>query len=386
MTLLAGFGRGVITPPVPVELAGFAESQPATEVHDDLEARALYVAGDGDDAAAACLVVCDLLGMSADFADPIRAAVGDALGLPPAAVLTASTHTHAGPSAMRGTRALGWVTPEGYRELLVAGCLDAARQAVAAAEPAGLHFVRADLPRELSLNRRGLPYAPWFSVVDARRPDGGRVGTLANVAIHPVALGPECLAVSTDWVGPFRAALEERAGGPAVLLSGALGDVNPVHVHRQGNECVANSFDEAQQLGREVAEAVDGVLGSAEPCGDRVEVVDRRLVPVPLTPSGLAPRAAPGDTMEVELVEWRLGSIPLVSIPGEAFHAFGRRVEDARGGRALLAGLSPVWQGYLPVPFGEGYEEGVSYGRPAVDAILDALVAGPSPKGVTPSA
>ena len=82
-------------------------------------------------------------------------------------------------------------------------------------------------------------------------------------------------------------------------------------------------------------------------------------------------------------IEWRIGSVPLVSIPGEAFHEFGRRVEAARGGRALLAGLAPVWQGYLPVPFREGYEEGVSYGEPAVSAILAALTI---PGVVTPSA
>ena len=65
--------------------------------------------------------------------------------------------------------------------------------------------------------------------------DGSRIGTLANITIHPVALGPECLAVSSDWVGSFRRALEARVGGRAVLLSGALGDVNPHHVHRVPN-------------------------------------------------------------------------------------------------------------------------------------------------------
>jgi hypothetical protein len=50
-----------------------------------------------------------------------------------------------------------------------------------------------------------------------------------------------------------------------------------------------------------------------------------------------------------------------------------------RDNRVLLAGLSPMWQGYLPVPWEDGgYEEGVSYGRPAVDAILDALLNVPS--------
>ena len=94
--------------------------------------------------------------------------------------------------------------------------------------------------------------------------DGGaRVGTVGNVAIHPVALGPECLAVSSDWVGPFRAELERRAGGTAILLSGAIGDVNPCHVHRQNNDCGGDGFAEAEQLGNDVARGVDAVLREA---------------------------------------------------------------------------------------------------------------------------
>jgi hypothetical protein len=79
--------------------------------------------------------------------------------------------------------------------------------------------------------------------------------------------------------------------------------------------------------------------------------------------------------MRVELVEWAIGPVRLVSIPGEAFQAFGRQVVGARAGKVLLAGLSPLWQGYLPVPFvADGYEERTSYGPNAVQAVLDALL------------
>ena len=45
MTVRIGFGHGIITPPLPVQLAGFGDRHdPATSVHDDLEARAVYVA------------------------------------------------------------------------------------------------------------------------------------------------------------------------------------------------------------------------------------------------------------------------------------------------------------------------------------------------------
>lgn len=365
----AGFGRAVITPPTPVQLAGFSDRhEPATRVHDDLEARAVYLAGDDD--TAVCLVVCDLLGMSAEFADPVRDAVGAALGLGRDAVLTASTHTHAGPSAIAGTEVLGWPTPDGYAQILVDGCHAAAVAARKGAEPVELRYARAPLPDGLSINRRGLPYDPSFAMLDARRSDGSRVGVLANIAIHPVALGPQCLAVSTDWVGPFRAALEEGAGGTAVLLSGALGDVNPrPHAHPEEH----GDFAEAAILGAEVAAAVLEALAMTEPVGGEVAVAAHRTIDVPIGTTALTALLGASGPMAVELVEWDLGDVRLVSIPGEAFFAFGRAVTDARPGPVLLAGLSPVWQGYLPKPFGEGYEESVSYGEPAVRAILQAL-------------
>jgi hypothetical protein len=246
--------------------------------------------------------------------------------------------------------------------------------------PAEAHYSRQPLPAGLSLNRRGHPYDPSFAVLDLRSPGGTRIGTLANLAVHPVAMGPECLAVSADWVGFFRAALERAVGGSALMLSGALGDVNPNHVHRQDNDCRVDGFAEAETLGGELAQAVDAALAGAERLDGGVGLVADRHLEVPVGDTGLAALLGGDTTMRVELVEWSIGPVRVVSVPGEAFHAFGRQVEEARGNRTLLAGLSPLWQGYLPVPFVDGgYEEGVSYGAGAVSAILAALLEVPSP-------
>ena len=376
MALRAGFGTAVITPPTPVRLAGFAEVQDATEVHDDLTARALFL---DSHLGAVCLVVCDLMGMSPEFANPPRAAVAQVLGVDPSAVLLSSTHTHAAPSTMAGTERLGWFVPEGYGDTLTRGCVAAATAARDAAVDAELRYGRWSLPDGLSINRRGYPYDPWFSVLDVVAPgSGARIGTLANLAIHPVALGPECLAVSADWVHPFREVLRRRAGGTAVLLSGALGDVNPRHVHRQRNDCRRDGFDEAAELGQDVADAVDAVLGAAESLPDAgVRVIADRNLEVPIGGTDLA-RGRRGDAMRVELVEWGIGPVRLVSVPGEGFQELGRRVDASRGQRVLLAGLAPLWQGYFPVPFANGYEESVSYGPEAVSAVLDALLDVPS--------
>jgi neutral ceramidase len=373
--VLAGIGTGVITPTPPVMLAGFgARAAPATEVHDDLEVRVLYLRAERS---AVALAVCDLLGMSLTFALAVRHAVAEELGLPVAAVLTACTHTHSAPSCIAGSEAIGWPTPPGYADLLVAGARAAAAAAIAGASPARLSCARAPLPPGLSVNRRGHPYEPWFALLDLRHPDGARIGTLANLSVHPVALGPECRAVSSDWVGPFRKALERRLGGTALMLSGALGDVNPRHVHRQGNECPSDDgFAEAAELGEELAEAVSGAIPGALPLEESVEMLRCERVELPVGDTMLARLGPAGgsERAEVELVEWSVGGARLVSIPGEGFHALGNAVARARSGPVLLAGLAPVWQGYLPVPFTEGYEESMSLGEPFVTALVAELV------------
>jgi hypothetical protein len=373
--VLAGIGTGVITPEPPVMLAGFGKrAEPATEVHDDLEVRVLYLRAERS---AVALVVCDLLGMSSTFALAVRHAVAEELGLPIAAVLTASTHTHSGPSCIARSEVIGWPTPPDYADRLVAGARAAAAAGLASASTARLSWARAPLPPGLSVNRRDHPYEPWFALLDVRHPDGARIGTLANLSVHPVALGPECRAVSSDWVGPFREALERRLGGTALMLSGALGDVNPRHVHRQGNECPSDDgFAEAAELGEELAEAVAGAVSGALPLEESLEVLRSERVELPVGDTMLA-RLAPAGASEradVELVEWSVGGARLVSIPGEGFHALGNAVARARSGPVLIAGLAPTWQGYLPVPFTEGYEESMSFGEPFVSAVATELV------------
>jgi len=358
---------------LPVMLAGFgARTEPATSVHDDLECRAMYVAGDGTEVV---LLVCDLLNMSAEFADAVRDAVGDALGLGRPNVLTACTHTHSGPNALAGGERIGWPTPDGYLDILVRGCVDAAVAARdGAVDDVSMRFARAALPDHVSYNRRDLPYAPTFAVLDVLDSDGARVGTVANVSIHPVAMGPKCLSVSADWPGAFRAEFEARAGGAAVLLSGPLGDVNPEvpHIHPQETW---GSWDDAARVGRDVAEIVAAVVNRADAAGAGVAVTRHREIDLPVGETLLSSLAGQRGALGVELVEWRLGDVDVVSVPGEAFCEFGDQVIASRANPVLIAGLAPVWLGYLPVPFREGYEEGLSYGDVFVQALLQALTA-----------
>lgn len=375
-----GFGSGVITPSLPVVLAGFGDRKgPVTEVRHDLLAQAVVVRSGGT---TVCLLVLDLLLLGGDLAEPLRRAVAVELGISPAQVMTSCTHTHSGPAATAAVRRL-WPMPADYVDRLVAGCLTAVRAAVGAVEPARLSYARDGLPAGLSMNRRGLPYDPSFSVLDVQRPDGSRIGSIAGVGIHPVALGVTCRAVSGDWITSYRAALERSSGAPAVLLQGALGDVNPVRDPHTDPDRGGN-WETAEILGSEVADCVGGLLASAEVLPDEVELLPTRIVPLRAgaTPLTLLTRRA-WRRVDVELQEWSLGGVRLVSVPGEAFHELGREIERSRDDRALLAGLAPEYHGYLPVPFGTGYEEKMSYGGRFVDRLRRALLEVPSGSGPT---
>jgi hypothetical protein len=371
----AGFGQAVITPPLPVVLAGFgARKEPAREVHDDLEVHAVVLR---EGTTTVCLLVLDLLMLGDDFASPVRDSVAAVLGVPAAHVLTSCVHTHSGPSASATLRRAGWPVLDGYLDLLVRACAQAATAAHAALQPATLGYAREALPDGLGRNRRELPYHPSMGALSARGTDGALLGTIGNVGIHPVALGPTALAVSADWVGSYRSAVRDATGAPAVLLMGALGDVDP-HGFSHDDLTEGGDWDLAHRVGTDVAQAVGELLTRTSDLPDELLVLPPRLVQ---PRAGLSLMTLIGRQvwrrLDVELHEWSLGGIRLVSVPGEPFDALGRDVVAARDDRALVAAISPVWQGYLPRPYRSGYEEKMSGGRRFVREVSEALVSRP---------
>ena len=123
-----------------------------------------------------------------------------------------------------------------------------------------------------------------------------------------------------------------------------------------------------------MAEGVDAVLADAEPVDATGPTVERhRTIEIELG-STLLTGGREGRHVSIELIEWSIGPVRLVSVPGEAFHELGRAIEGRDGEtHVLLAGLAPEWHGYLPSPFTDGYEESMSYGRDAVATIAAAL-------------
>jgi hypothetical protein len=226
----AGFAKIPITPPLGVELAGYGVylERRATEVHDDLFARALALEDDGGERM--LLLSLDLVGLSWELSDAISAQVAGAAGLEAERVLVASTHTHSGPA----TLALeGWGQMEpSYVESIPAQSAAVAAGAVEALYPVRIGTAQRTI-RALGFNRVRAT-GPIDRSVHALRIDS-MAGTpemdLFSHGCHPVSID-RCTdagtAISADWPGLAARRLSEDGYGEAIFRLGVCGDIDPV--------------------------------------------------------------------------------------------------------------------------------------------------------------
>ncbi len=194
-----GASRVVITPRVGVDLAGFAARQgPSVGVHDDLYARALYLAA-GDERL--LWLHADLIGLSRELTAEVREQLAAEFGLAPRQVLLSATHTHSGPA----TVFLRWCgdMDGDYMAALPGYLLQAAREAIAEAEDVTLRVGEG----RCTLGQDRRPPGPWshadsaLPVVGFQRGDGSYAALLANYAMHNVALSSENRHISADVSG-----------------------------------------------------------------------------------------------------------------------------------------------------------------------------------------
>lgn len=370
--MLAGAAVDTITPKLPVRLAGYgARKHAAEEVADDLTVRALWVADPASPDAPVCLLVFDVLALDRTWSRPIRDAVARELGITTDRVMTSCIHTHGGPSCQPGTAALGWTVQEGYQDVLVETSVRVARAAAASPAPVELRVTRGALPAGAGKNRRRREWSPAFVALEFVADDGSRVATIANFGMHPVVTGPEHCVVNVDWVGPFRDAMGDALGGVPIFLQGCEGDINPAGT--QWEVPASESLKAAAVLGVSMAGTVIDALRDASPVAGSGIRVWQRTVSVPVGTTVLTVLNRSRGSQDIELVEWAFGDEHIVGVPGEATQGMQARIEAARGTQPLFAGFAPSWHGYFAEPFRMGYEESMSLGRLATDAIGAAL-------------
>ncbi len=255
-----GVGRGNITPPVGIEHAGWGAQlhERAEGVHLDLWVTALVVEGAGG---TFVILDYDLMIITVEDADRIRAEVAAVVGIEVANVRVSFTHTHAGPvwSNFLGDRSgrAGQELVAGYRETVWSQTLGAVHQAMGSLRPARMAAGWGQ--SSIAVNRR--LRAPDGRVVVGQNPKGFRDPTVMVIrfddegenplaavvcyAAHPIVLAYQNRLISPDFPGVTKRVVENLVGATCLYLQGCAGNIM-------------------------TTEALTGDLGAAERMGTRL--------------------------------------------------------------------------------------------------------------------
>ncbi|MGD9519206.1 MAG: hypothetical protein AB7W28_06790 [Armatimonadota bacterium] len=406
-SMIAGTSQMVITPPVGVDLCGFAgRPGPSQGVHDDLYAKGLFLA---DQSSEVLLLTADLIGLSEGDVAAIRDLLCQEIGLPADAVMVSCSHTHSGPC----THCIGGLGDwdEAYLALLVrkiasVGIMAAKHAQPAllgwAREPARVHINRrqhTDKGIKLGVNPEGLTL-PWVDVLVVQTAPGHPLARWFCHAAHAVTLGSDNLLVSADWPGFAQATVQgAEPGATALYAQGCCGNLN---------SDPRGTFEIAQRQGWVIGGAVLKGAALAPRTGDVVldhaaQVVDLPLQDPPSVEEAeqaLAARReardnAPADTtyqmrktldwyvrwhenllavtrdgvigrtIPFEVAALRIGDAVVVGLPGEVFAEYAVNIAHrSPAERTIVTAYTNGNFGYVPTQaaFAEGgYEVDHAY-------------------------
>lgn len=393
--LRAGIAQIDVTPPVGVELSGYAgRTKPSQAVHDRLYARALVLESDRERVA---IVSADLLGFAQDFVDRVRSQVEASCGIPASHLMLAATHTHSGPATMP-LRGCGKPNPDYLAELEMK-LVGLVAPAIESLQPARLGFAMGEI--SLGRDRRHEPPKDdpaWTGLVDPEvavmRVDDEKkepICIVMNYGCHAVAEGA-VYEISADYPGyAVRKVQEEMPGTMAVFLNGAGGDINPR---------IRGGYQAAAETGHALAREVLRVARDSESTGEIEIGAGQKMVDFPQQPlptlekarenlesqereldsaekSGVSPgelrwkvayrdwarevldmvEAGQQPRVSGEIQTIRLGEAALVGLPGEPFAELGLRIKFRSPFEpTLLVGYANGCVAYLPTEqaFAEG--------------------------------
>ncbi len=238
-TFRAGAGRVTITPPLTVPHAGWgAQTHILPDgVETDLWASVL-VLDDGRETAA--VVDLDLVILTRDESETVRAAVARVLKIDPQNVRVSLTHNHAGPPPSDWD----WVDDgraahKAYYAMLPDLVAGAARIALNTMKPAragaGAGESRvAKNRRETSPSGRTVTGTNFYGTIDPQvlvvrieGLDGSPLAAIVGYTMHPTTLGPTNRLISADWPGHLKRTVQAMTGTMCFFAQGATGNVGP---------------------------------------------------------------------------------------------------------------------------------------------------------------
>lgn len=262
-----GFAKREITPPLGMELGGYAGYRPNSGVHDPLYCKVIVLEQNGTRYA---LIVLDLLCADEALCAQIAGAVAH-LGITRERLIVSAIHSHAAPvGVIPGEGALARVNeaivPENpnfadYMQAVTKAAAAACEEAAATLEAFQVRAARGAMPPIGSERHTGAQPNGALTVVQCRT-ESGRNLIFYNFPCHPTVLCAENLLVSADFVGSIEGLLGVDM---AVFANGAAGDISTRFTRRE------SSFEECARMGKIAAQHIRALT-------DKLPFVD----PVPL--------------------------------------------------------------------------------------------------------
>jgi hypothetical protein len=274
--LLAGAAKTLITPDVnanKVYLAGFGHNRIATGVHDPLYVRCASL-----QVGKSSVVLCaaDLIGLFYEDVLKIRRKFR-AQSKSDALLIVACTHVHEGPDTLGlwGPSAIESGVDPAYLEWLEDRISETAVAALRAMEPARLRLGRDDHPllaQLQSVDRPPYVKDPFLYVAEFRRAsDAKTIATLVSWSDHPETLNRKNTEITADYPGWICSYLEQRHGGTALVLNGALGKVSTLGPEvalldpQTGQVAEDGAWRKPELLGTLIGQLADQALARSEP-------------------------------------------------------------------------------------------------------------------------
>ncbi|MGQ9502352.1 MAG: neutral/alkaline non-lysosomal ceramidase N-terminal domain-containing protein [Anaerolineae bacterium] len=419
----AGAAKVDITPPVGCWLEGIPRDQPSNAIHDPLYARALVIEQGQE---RICLVTCDLIGMTNEYARDVRTRIAEAIDSHFARVVVACSHNHSGPTM------LGLFDPveridQQYLQALSDRLVQVSRAAAEQLQPAQLGVGHGE-ENTISQYRRlwtrdGRIVMNWeefpadqivgpaeegdpeVGVVRIDALSGDTIAVIFNYACHPNSLPGDNFTITADFPGYAADMIERALGGIALFTNGAQGSVDIegfvdrdfVGVERRGRAlgnvvlqvCAGITEMERQPVirsarhtfllpYRKVAPELITWAEEVVARGARAAVTLRDGISDEIKAEFILKhvnRREPG--VDFELVGVRLGKAVFVTIPGEPFTEIGRRMKSlASELRLYVIALANGYLGYIATEKASaegGYATDVASGSCFIERAEDVI-------------
>jgi len=402
--LLAGAGRGDITPDLPgpagqkVCLGGYGarNAKPAEGVRDHVFARAL-VLSDGNQKV--CFVALDALQPPAALKADLLAALKD-LGYQAKGFIVGASHSHSAPDNHTDqgpliAAAFGARSQHVY-DAFLKGALAAVKQADASLRPAVVGAGKV----EVALNRNRRPEEgstltdPALTVLRVDGTDGKPIATLFNYTAHPTIMDADNMLISAEWPGQAETALEAALpGSVALFFNGAEGDQSP------DTEGMGSGYEAVKAFGAAIAKQALALRESIKPAAPvrlAAAVAELKMPAMRVSPAFMEtiakeysiPEAVANSALKamappsVEQSAIAVGDAVFVSVPGEMvtepLGLNAKRIEAEAGFKfPVLIGLSPQDVSYIVDDKGYakgGYETAMSFYGPTIgQTVLDGI-------------